>query len=70
MTLRLHASGREVTYDPRQAFGVEIFNTGKRSFAEGERLQLTRPWKTGQRTKIANRELAPLNGSMRAGTRA
>jgi ATP-dependent exoDNAse (exonuclease V) alpha subunit len=60
VTLRFHASGREVTYDPRRAFGVEIFTTGTRSFAEGERVQLTRPWKTGQRTKIANRELGTI----------
>jgi conjugative relaxase-like TrwC/TraI family protein len=60
VTLRLQASDREVTYDPRRAFGVEIFTTATRSFAEGERVQLTRPWKTGQRTKIANRELGTI----------
>jgi ATP-dependent exoDNAse (exonuclease V) alpha subunit len=60
VTLRLHASGRDVTYKPRQAFGVEIFTTGTRSFAEGERVQLTRPWKAGNRTKIANRELGTI----------
>jgi hypothetical protein len=60
ITLRLHATGREVTYDPRRAFGVEIFTCGTRSFAEGERVQLTRAWKTGQRTKIANRELGTI----------
>jgi ATP-dependent exoDNAse (exonuclease V) alpha subunit len=60
VTLRLDTSGREVTYDPRRAFGVEIFTTGTRSFADGERVQLTRPWKTGRRTEIANRELGTI----------
>ncbi|HTU48413.1 MAG TPA: MobF family relaxase [Bryobacteraceae bacterium] len=60
VTLRLQTSGREITYDPRRAFGVEIFTTGSRCFSEGERVQLTRPWKTGNRTKVANRELGTI----------
>jgi ATP-dependent exoDNAse (exonuclease V) alpha subunit len=59
VTLQL-ASGREVTYDPRRAFGVEIFTPEKRWFAKGERVQLTRPWKDGKRTKIANREVGTI----------
>src|SRR5579875_1008334 len=54
VTLRLQTSGSEVTYDPGRAFGVEIFTTANRWFSEGERVQLTRPWKPGKRTKVAN----------------
>lgn len=46
---------REMTYDPRQAYGVEIFTTEKRTFAVGERVQITRPWKLSPGVKIANR---------------
>jgi hypothetical protein len=60
VTLRLQTSGREVTYDPRRAFGVEIFTTANRWFLEGERVQLTRPWKLGRRTKVANREVGTI----------
>lgn len=60
VTLRLQRSGREVTYDPRRAFGVEIFTAQSRTFSEGERVQLTRPWKTGKQTKVANRELGTI----------
>lgn len=54
------SSGREVTYDPQRAYGVEIFTAEKRWFAEGERIQVTRPHKEGKRTKIANRELGTI----------
>ncbi|HEX3682133.1 MAG TPA: MobF family relaxase [Bryobacteraceae bacterium] len=66
VTLRF-GSGREVTYDPRRAFGVEIFTAEKRSLAEGERVQLTRPWKDGKRTKVANRELGTIERLDRTG---
>lgn len=46
---------REVTYDPKQAYGVEIFEAGKRKLAVGERLQVTRPWKLSKDRTIANR---------------
>lgn len=66
VTLRL-TSGREVTYDPRRAFGVEIFSSEKRWFAEGGRVQLTRPWKDGKRTKVANREVGTIERLDKAG---
>lgn len=58
--LRVGSSSREVTYDPRRAFGVEIFTAEKRWVAEGERVQLTRPWKDGKRTRVANREIGTI----------
>ena len=65
MTLRL-PSGREITYDPRRAFGVEIFTAEKRWLAEGERVQLTRPWKGGGK-KVANRETGTIERLDEAG---
>ncbi|MGA8026624.1 MAG: AAA family ATPase [Bryobacteraceae bacterium] len=60
VTLQVGAAGREVKYDPRRAFGVEIFTAEKRWFAEGERIQLTRPWKERKGKKVANRELGTI----------
>jgi len=65
VTLRL-SSGREITYDPRRAFGVEIFTAEKRWLAEGERVQLTRPWKSGGK-KVANRETGTIERLDEAG---
>lgn len=60
VTLRLERTGHELQYDPRRAFGVELFTPETRWFAEGEHIQLTRPWANGKRNKIANRELGTI----------
>jgi DNA primase catalytic core len=52
---------RELTYDPKRYFGVEIFNAAELPIAEGERLQLTRPWRVGRET-IPNRSMAIVEG--------
>jgi len=48
---------REFTYDPRQAWGVEIFETDRRWLAPGDKVQVTRPWKVSSGLKIANRSV-------------
>jgi Viral (Superfamily 1) RNA helicase len=47
--------GRSVTYDPRRLQGVTVYRDAERSFAVGDRVQFTAPFRTG---KIANREMA------------
>jgi conjugative relaxase-like TrwC/TraI family protein len=46
---------REVEYDPRLAYGVEIYEAERRKLAEGERIQITRPWKLSEHVRIPNR---------------
>jgi ATP-dependent exoDNAse (exonuclease V) alpha subunit len=46
-------TGRIVTYDPRRAFGVQVYEASERSFANGEQIQFTSPW---NEHRIANRE--------------
>lgn len=40
------ADGQVVTYDPERLKGVSIYEPEIRSFAEGDRVQFTTPWKT------------------------
>lgn len=55
-TLRVELrDGREQQYDPRRLRGVAVYETAKRSFAEGDRIQLTAPDRSAG---LANRELA------------
>ena len=51
------AGRREQTYDPRQAWGVEIFEADTRWLAPGDKVQVTRPWKVSKGLKIANRSV-------------
>lgn len=53
MTVQFRNTGRVVSYDPRRAFGVQLYESAERSFANGERIQFTSPW---NEQRIANRE--------------
>ena len=48
-------SGGTVTYDPRRAHGVTVFQESERQLAVGDRLQFTAP---DRRLHVANRQLA------------
>jgi conjugative relaxase-like TrwC/TraI family protein len=50
-------SGEELSYDPRRLQGVTVYRDGERSFAEGERVQMTSPY---QPLHLANRELGTI----------
>jgi hypothetical protein len=50
-------NGQQVNYDPRRQQGVTVFREAERTFAEGDRLQLTAPFYPA---KLANRELGTL----------
>jgi conjugative relaxase-like TrwC/TraI family protein len=47
------ADGRYVTYDPARVKGVALYEPEFRSFAEGDRVQFTAPWKD---RGVSNRE--------------
>jgi ATP-dependent exoDNAse (exonuclease V) alpha subunit len=47
-------NGEEVSYDPRRQQGVTVYREAERTFAEGDRVQLTAPYYP---QKLANREL-------------
>jgi conjugative relaxase-like TrwC/TraI family protein len=47
-------SGEELSYDPRRLQGVTVYRDTERTFAEGDRVQLTAPY---NEQKLANREL-------------
>jgi len=47
-------NGEQVVYDPRRLQGVTVYQEGWRTFAEGERVQMTSPY---HEQKLANREL-------------
>lgn len=49
--------GRLKTYDPARAHGVQVYERAERTFAEGERVQFTAPWRS---KGIANRETGTL----------
>lgn len=53
-------NGAEKTYNPRVAFGVELYNAEKRRLAVGERIQITRPWRLNKNERIANRATATI----------
>jgi len=53
ITVRRHG-GEEVTYDPRRLQGVTVYRDQERSFAQGDRVQMTAPY---HEQKLANREL-------------
>ena len=47
-------SGEALSYDPRRLQGVTVYRDTERTFAEGDRVQLTAPY---HEQKLANREL-------------
>jgi conjugative relaxase-like TrwC/TraI family protein len=50
----MRKSGEELSYDPRRLQGVTVYRDTERTFAEGDRVQLTAPY---HEQKLANREL-------------
>ncbi len=51
-------SGEELTYDPRRLQGVTVYRESERTFAEGDRVQMTAPYHD---QKLANRELGTVD---------
>ncbi len=51
-------SGEELSYDPRRLQGVTVYRETERTFAEGDRVQLTAPYHP---QKLANRELGTVD---------
>ena len=47
-------SGEELSYDPRRLQGVTVYRDSERTFAQGDRVQMTAPY---HEQKLANREL-------------
>jgi ATP-dependent exoDNAse (exonuclease V) alpha subunit len=47
-------SGQELSYDPRRLQGVTVYREAERTFAQGDRVQMTAPY---HEQKLANREL-------------
>ena len=61
------ADGQIVTYDPSRVRGVTIYEPEMRSFAEGDRVQFTAPWRD---KGVSNRDLGTIsyldeNGNIR-----
>lgn len=56
LTVR-HEDGREITYNPRDARGVQVFETDPRAFAIGDRIQFTHPISS---KRINNRDLGTI----------
>jgi conjugative relaxase-like TrwC/TraI family protein len=61
------ANGKSVTYDPARLTGVALYEPQERTFAIGERVQFTTPWKD---QGISNREMGTVthlesNGNIR-----
>jgi conjugative relaxase-like TrwC/TraI family protein len=66
--ITVHKDGKAITYNPREATGVQVYTTEHRTFAHGDRVQFTQPWRD---KGIANRELATItridqHGNVRA----
>ena len=60
-------NGRLMTYDPARAFGVTVYKTEERAFAQGDRIQFTEAYRP---EKVANRALGTIesideNGNLR-----
>ena len=51
-------SGEELSYDPRRLQGVTVYRESDRTFAEGDRVQMTAPY---SEQKLANRELGTID---------
>jgi ATP-dependent exoDNAse (exonuclease V) alpha subunit len=63
LTVARH-NGERVSYDPRRLQGVTVYRETERSFSKGERVQFTAP---NKELGVANRELATIESSDRAG---
>lgn len=50
-------NGEELSYDPRRLQGVTVYRDAERTFANGERVQLTAPY---HEQRLANRELGTI----------
>jgi conjugative relaxase-like TrwC/TraI family protein len=66
LTVKRH-SGEELSYDPRRLQGVTVYRDTERTFAQGDRVQLTAPY---HEQRLANRELGTVeridgNGDMK-----
>jgi ATP-dependent exoDNAse (exonuclease V) alpha subunit len=64
LTVQFRETGHTVRYDPRRAFGVQLYEAAERSFANGERIQFTSPW---NEQRIANRETGTILNVARDG---
>ena len=51
-------NGEELSYDPRRLQGVTVYRDTERTFAEGDRIQMTAPYRDH---KLANRELGTVD---------
>ena len=51
-------NGEELSYDPRRLQGVTVYRDTERTFAEGDRIQMTAPYRNH---KLANRELGTVD---------
>jgi len=51
-------SGEELSYDPRRLQGVTVYRETERTFAEGDRVQMTAPYHPD---KLSNRELGTVD---------
>jgi ATP-dependent exoDNAse (exonuclease V) alpha subunit len=51
-------NGEELSYDPRRLQGVTVYRDTERTFAEGDRIQMTAPYRD---LKLANRELGTVD---------
>lgn len=58
LTVQFRNTGRIIHYDPRRAFGVQVYEAAERPFANGERIQFTSPW---NEQRIANRETGTIH---------
>jgi conjugative relaxase-like TrwC/TraI family protein len=66
LTVKRHG-GEELSYDPRRLQGVTVYRDTERTFAQGDRVQLTAPY---HEQRLANRELGTVeridgNGDMK-----
>jgi conjugative relaxase-like TrwC/TraI family protein len=57
LQVQLHKDRWETKYDPQRLRGVAVYETAERSFAKGDRVQLTAPDRSAG---LANRELATI----------
>ena len=56
-TITVRQGDQLKTYNPERAYGVQVYERSQRAFAEGERVQLTAPWKS---KGLANRQTGTL----------
>ncbi len=64
VSVQRHSDGHVITYDPSTLRGGQLHRTVDRSFAEGDRIQLTASWKE---KGLANRQRGTIESLDRAG---